>query len=276
MKITLLREPLLHFLVIGAAVFALFAVLDDAPSDTNVDRIEIAASDRDRLIAQFEAVWRRKPTAVEREGLVQDLIREEVLVREALLLGLEDGDSVVRRRLRQKMEFLTAPTPEALEPDEEALLAHLRANEDRFLVPGTVSFSQVFLGEEMSDADRAVLQEELRKGSDPQSLGRRSLLPFDMRSASKAAVDAVFGTGYFAALEDLSPGLWQGPVRSGFGDHLVRIETAHPARLPELSEVYDAVLADWSSSRIEAIREERFQKLLSRYEVIRRDLGDEE
>ena len=128
----ILREPLVHFLALGAAIFALFAVLDDAPPPPDGTRIVVSEEQARRLAASFAATWRRPPSVAELDGLIDNYVREEIYVREALALGLDRDDSVVRQRLRQKMEFWTESGADAVAPTEAELRAHYEANADRF------------------------------------------------------------------------------------------------------------------------------------------------
>ncbi len=259
-----LREPLLHFLLIGVAVFALYRG-EAGPTVAETQRvIEVTPATLDRLAAQFEAVWRRAPTDDELAGLVEDHVREEVYYREALALGLDRDDTVIRRRLRQKMEFLGDVGAGALAPDEAALRAHFEAHPDRFTPDPRITFRQVFLG----DADPAPALAALAAGADPNGLGRPTLLPPALEGATPTAVDGTFGAGFYEAIAGLDANAWTGPVISGFGAHLVEVLGSEPAATPPFEAVRAAVEEDWRRDSADALREAQFRALRDRYQVI--------
>ena len=260
----LLREPLLHFLLIGAAVFGLYRALAPAGPAGAPQVIAVTPAQVERLAGQFEAVWRRPPTEGELAGLVEDFVREEIYYREALTLGLDRDDTVIRRRLRQKMEFLGDAGAGALVPDDAELRAHFTRHLERFTPAARITFRQVFLGE----ADPAAAQAALAEGSDPETLGQRTLLPRIMEAAAPGSVDGTFGDGFFAAISGLEPGEWRGPVESAFGSHLVQLVEMEPAVPPSFEAARRAVEEDWRRETAERLREAQFQALRERYEVL--------
>ena len=135
---SLLREPLLHFLLLGAAIFGLFVLFDDTPPPTAEQSIAVTENDARRLVAEFEATWRREPTVQELDRLIEHLVNEEVYVREAKALGLDQGDTIIRRRLQLKMEFLTETGAQSADPDDATLADHLAAQR-RAVFPRTRS-----------------------------------------------------------------------------------------------------------------------------------------
>ena len=259
-----LREPLLHFLLIGIAVFAFHRIVAP-PEAARAERVvEVTQAQTDSLAAQFEAVWRRPPGAAELASLVDNYVREEIYYREALALGLDRDDTVIRRRLQQKMEFLSDAGAEALTPDEAELKAYLEANIDRYTPPARIDFRQILL----DGADAAAILARLAEGADPLELGRATLLPASMEDAPPATVDGSFGQGFFAALAALKPGAWTGPVNSAFGQHLVQVIAFEPAAPPPLDAVRSVVEEDWRREAAEAQREARYRLLRDSYEVV--------
>ena len=213
----------------------------------------------ERLAGQFEAVWRRPPTAAERAGLVDDYVREEVYYREALALGLDRDDTVIRRRLRQKMEFLgDAGAGGAGAGARRSCRRISRRIRSGSRAPARVTFRQVFLG----DADPG-------GGAGGAGGGRRSrggrarhrCCRRRWRRRCETSVDGTFGDGFFAAVAALPPGAWQGPVASAFGDHLVRLVEAEPAAAPPFEEVRAAVEEDWRREKAAELREAQYQAL---------------
>ena len=156
----MLREPLTHFLVLGAALFLLYSHVGDA-TDEQPDHIMIDATQIQVLADQFQRTWMRPPTRDELQGLTEDFIKEEILYREALALGLDQNDLIIRRRMRQKMEFLTADLVEQQQVTDAELQTYLEANAERFTEPPRVSFQQVFFSTENGGQERisAALQQ---------------------------------------------------------------------------------------------------------------------
>jgi hypothetical protein len=226
---------LLHFLLIGAAVFALHGTMNPATPAPEAGVIEVTPDAVERLESAFAAVWRRPPTAAERAGLIDDYVREEVYYREALALGLDRDDTVIRRRLRQKMEFLGdagAGTPVASEAE---LRAYFAAHPERFVRPARLTFRQVFLG----DADPGPALAALAGGADPAAVvrccRRRCRRPQRARSMGSSA------RVFFAKVAALRAGAWEGPIASGYGSHLIRVEEAKAEARPAFEEVRAAV-----------------------------------
>lgn len=267
----LLRDPLLHFFLIAAGIFGLYAVFDDTPPPAAANRLVIGEDDARRLVAEFEATWRRPPTVDELDHMIGQLVREEVYVREALALGLDGGDTVIRRRLQTKMEFLTETGAEAIAPDDATLQAHLETHPDRFAEPALVAFEQILLADRLGEKEVETLLMRLNDGGDPGDTAEATLLPPAFRLSPMRVVDGTFGTGFFDALTTLPPGLWAGPVESPFGAHLVRVVERREAQVPPLDEIRDRVERDWRADLIDRLREDRFDALLSRYEVVRPD-----
>ena len=225
-----IREPLLHFFLLGAAIFVLFALFDPSPRPRSVNAIVVSDDDARRLIAQFEAVWRRRPSERELDHMISKFVREEVYVREALALGLDKDDAVIRRRLQMKMEFLTESGAEAAKPDDATLQAHLNANSDRFAQPSLVAFDQILLGDNIGDDDAAAIKTKLSGGEPPENYARSSLLPSQFRLSPETTVESTFGAGFFESIFAFPIAEWSGPVRSPFGSG--RPPAASPAPPP--------------------------------------------
>lgn len=259
-------EPLLHFAVIGAVVFLIAGQSGSAGSvvvrpDTVID---VSAEDIARLSAQFAATWNRSPTEQEVAGLVESHIRDEVLYREAIALGLDDGDAVIRQRLRLKMEFIGESVAATLEPDDAELAAWYDAHSDQFRPPARLAFRQVMIGgPEEAEAVLAALSQ----GADPETLGRASLLPATVGEGTQAAIDGAFGPGFFEAVAALPPGTWVGPVESSYGQHVVMMTSIDRLDAPPLADVRDAVVAAWRQAQAETLREAQYLALRARYEI---------
>ncbi len=259
-----LREPLVHFLLAGMAVF-LFSMWRGEPVDPAGRTIELDEAQVGGLAARFEQTWQRAPSPAELDGLIRDHIKEEVYYREALRLGLEADDAIIRRRLRSKMEYLAAAQAENAVADDETLQAWLDRNAARYATGSRYSFDQVYLRDAVrADAVRA----ELGRGSDWREAGDTISLPalIDNRGAEEIARD--FGEGFAASLVQLKVGdSWAGPIASGFGQHLVRLRRVTPGRKPALSEVRQRVENDWRAETAKAREAKAYQALLDGYTI---------
>lgn len=233
----------------------------------------MSAAKIEQMAAVFARTWQRQPTKDELKGLIDDYVAEEVLVREALALGLDQDDPVIRRRLRQKMEFMTDAEVDALTPTDDELRAYLDANATSYEVDPRIGFEQVFLSPDRRGdalkADAAALLARLQSQpeTDTANLGEPTLLPMSEPPTQLTRIGGDFGPDFASALADIPIGVWSGPITSTYGFHLVRVTERLPGRIPSLAEVHDAVLRDWQNA--ERIRRERAQldKLLSRYSV---------
>lgn len=261
----ILREPLFHFFLLGLGIFAIYgSLIPNGQNDGDGTQIVIDTQDVDRLVQQFEATWRRPPTPEELSGLVDAQLREEILVREAIALGLDQGDAIIRNRLAQKMTFLTTSVAQSMLPEDEILIAHMETNRKRFTMPGQLAFDQISLPEG-ADANSALAA--LNAGVDPDEVGNRSLLPLRMPLTSAQAIDATFGRNFYATLIDLPLDAWAGPVQSGYGAHLVRLTARKEPRLPPLESIRDQVLADWRREQTDALTVAQFDAFRDKYEI---------
>jgi hypothetical protein len=267
----ILREPLLHFVVLGAGMFVLFALVG-GPAEEGPKRIAVSTAKVENLAGLFERTWRRPPTPAELDGLIADHVKEEILYREALALGLDADDIVIRRRLRQKMEFIGADVAKLVAPTEAELQAFLAAHADRFREPSRTSFAQVYLspdrrGEAVwGDAERLLVALNTG-GADPAESGDPFLLEQDYRELAAPDVERLFGGAFAAQVAELPVGRWSGPVESGYGLHLVLVRERTPARLPDLAELRDAVANEWRAVRQKEANRALYERLRADYEV---------
>jgi hypothetical protein len=266
------REPLLHFLILGTGLFWLAGVFAD-PAKQRSGRIVLGAGDVAQLVAGFERTWQRPPTEEELAGLIEDRVREEVFYREALALGLDRDDTIVRRRMRQKMEFLSEDLA-AAEPSDAELESWLAGNREEFRQEPRLAFRQIYLsrdrrGDELrADAER--LLAELRAGSanlDPSLLGDPLPLPAESGDLSASEVSRLFGVTFSERLFELAPGRWEGPVESAYGLHIVLVRGRVEGRDPALAEVREMVAREWLADHRRQAREDSYRELRSRYEV---------
>ena len=271
-----LREPLLHFLALGALVFVVAGVRAGAPTgDAEAHRIVVTAGDVQHLADGFARTWQRAPTDAELRGLVDEWVRDEIYTREAMALGLDRGDSVVRRRLRQKMEFVVEDALAAPPPTDTELAAWLDAHPDAFRRDPAISFLQVYLdrdrrGARAADDARALVATLTRSGPDFDfsALGDRLLLPGDFDHVSLGEVAATFGDGFAAAVAALPMSTWSGPIESGYGLHVVFVRNREPGGVPPLAEVRDLVARELGAERRRAMVDAAYAALRSRYTVV--------
>lgn len=260
----LLREPLLHFVVTGAALFALYAWVNPRGS-SDADTIVVSA---DRIVAldqQFQLVWQRPPTRHEREGLVEQYIREEVLYREGLALGLERDDAVVRRRVGQKVVFLVQETPQP--PTESELQAWLDSRAVQYRRPALHTMQQVFVDPSHPGEIAAVGTALATPGADWRRAGDGTMLPSTLDSVTAGDVENVFGPAFAQALGEAKVNVWTGPVRSQYGFHFVRVTTREPGSTPSLVDVRDQVQRDVLASRARKAQDDLYHRLRARYAV---------
>ena len=269
----LLREPLLHFLILGALLFALYGWLNKglgAPDEIVLSRGQLAS-----LQSQFSKVWQREPTAEERKGLIDSWVREEVLYREGQAMGLDRDDPVIRRRVVQKIEFLgEGTTPEV--PSEQALQAWLDAHADDYRLDPRYTLKQVYFDPsrhgERFEADVGSALAVLENGK--PVVGDSTMLPSTLDNVARTDVVRVFGDQFADALADLKEGEWSAPLRSGFGIHLVRIDKRQPGRVARLDEVRQAVERDLLHDRTRKASDAYYQGLLKQYTVRIEDAGE--
>lgn len=271
----ILREPLFQFLVIGAIVFLVYAMVQNRAEVGVAETIVVTPGRVAQLVETFSRTWQRPPTRDELGGLIDAFVKEEIFYREGRKLGLDTDDTVFRRRLQQKMEFLMEPGEAELTPADGELQAYLDAHRDMFRIPEYVAFEQVFFDParhgETVEADALQTLAALRSGEgapDPDSLGDPTLLPATMPLSPIDRVAISFGDEFADALAGAPVGAWTGPVRSTFGLHLVRVDDSRPARDPALAEVADEVGREWETARRAAIMDERYAELRKRYEVV--------
>jgi hypothetical protein len=272
----ILREPLLHFLAAGAALFALHAAFGGGDETSRARPVlRVSESDVAWIIESWSRQRLRPPDEAELRGLVAEFLREEVLAQEARALGLDTNDTVVRRRLAQKMTFLDADAAAAAEPSEAELRADFAREPGSHEEPARFSFSQVFFSTERrgaaaSDAAREALDALTKPGAaaDASSLGDATLLPPECAEEDAAAIAAQFGESFARALAAAPQGAWHGPVQSAYGLHLVRVSARTAGRKRSFEEARPDLVAEWRRVRVDAAREERLSALLRKYEVV--------
>ncbi|MEF9942842.1 MAG: peptidylprolyl isomerase [Burkholderiaceae bacterium] len=269
---SLLKEPLVHFLILGA----LLALIDShlrpnaatPPSEIVVTEAQVRS-----LGQNFQRVWMRPPTPEEIEGLIASHIREEVLVREALALGLDRDDAMIRRRLQQKMEFIAEAAN--IEPSDAELAAYLNQHAADFAVEPRLTLTQIYLDPSRRpasiDAEVGRLLATLntqRGDTEAAAIGDRLLL-LEPRyeGVSKSELERIFGTQFAEQAVEQPLGRWVGPLNSGFGVHLVRLESIEREQRPALEHVRPLVEREWQNRRRQELSQAVFERLQTKYSI---------
>lgn len=270
----LLREPLFHFAILGALLLIVYMVASDAFSSDTSRRIEISEAEIELLAANWERQWRRPPTEQELRALIDARVREEVLYREALAVGLDQNDVIVRRRMVQKMELLTQDLALLADPTDQELRSWFRERTEEYRVPGRVSFSHIYFnldsrGASAEDDARMALA-DLRGRDNPPvrapELGDRFMLQHDYSLLSPQEVGREFGEAFAAALFELEAG-WQGPIASGYGLHLVFVGERIEDRIPDYEEIRERLVMDFNRDRAQRARTALYEGLRTNYDI---------
>jgi len=269
----IIREPLFHFLLLGAAIFAVYGLATRHKTD-KPGEIVVTQGTLENLVTGFTRTWQRPPTEEELQGLLSDYIREEAAYREALALGLDRDDMIVRRRLRQKLEFLSDQLATRTEPGDAELQSFLQAHPELFQSEPLFSIRQIYFNPQLHGGnlhrDLARALEDLeRAGSHANTadLGDPFLLERSFENVSLSDVKKTFGDHFASALAALRLAMWQGPIDSGYGAHLVFVAQRSESRLPALAEVRDQVRREWLDAKRKEATEKFYQAILSRYKV---------
>jgi len=265
-----LREPLLHFLFIGAVLFGI--------SDQS-KRIVFTSADINRLVLLWEKQRQRPPSQAELQGLIEKQIREQVLYREALAMGLDKNDSIVRRRLAQKVEFISSDLAAQIEPSDKDLTDYLASHRDKFEIPGRISFVQIYLSTDKrgagveQDASRLLL--ELKKvGADVDitKFGDSFMFGQVHNQFTEYNVARLFGQVFAEKLLTLPISVWQGPILSSYGLHLLRIDNKIEASQPDLATIRDKVRTEWMNQQRLIVDKAFYKSLRQRYEIVIEDV----
>ncbi|WP_429225726.1 HupE/UreJ family protein [Inquilinus ginsengisoli] len=267
----------MHFLLAGLALFVAYGTLNpesSRPDEPN--RIELTTDDLLQLIIGWSAQMRRPPTPDEMRKLVENTVREEVLYREALALGLDKEDTIVKRRMAQKMGFLADDLTTVRDPTTAELRAWFDANAERFVLPGRVSFRHLYFspdrpGGRARDAAGQIREHLAGQSADSSAavgLADRFMFQDHYGDRTLSQVANTFGTNFTQALFQLQSGTWQGPIESGYGWHLVWMDSLTPDRVPAFEEVEPAVKDAWADEQRAESKRKAFDVMRARYEVV--------
>jgi peptidyl-prolyl cis-trans isomerase C len=261
-----LKDPLVVFLLFGLALFLIQRSLDDGVRSENY-RIEITEGLQNRILDQWQAQMGRAPTPTEARGLLDQWIREEILYREARSLGLDENDTIIRRRLAQKLTFLNEDLANAVEPTAEELERYFDQHAADYRIPERFSFEHRYFSSDRREDARADAGTAMESG---ELTGDPFILQKSYADRSAREIGDLFGAGFAESLAELDtsdPDGWQGPIESAYGWHLVRVIGHAPARDPLMAEVADAVRRDFLQARRRDANETFYRELRSRYDI---------
>jgi hypothetical protein len=271
---SLLREPLIHFVLIGAMLFLLFELLND-PDSQQSSRIVITNGQIEFLKASFSRTRQRSPGKEELKGLIDGYVREEIFYREALALGLDNNDMVIRRRLNQKLELMSDDLAGITVPLDEDLQQFIKTHAERFITEPQITFRHIYLNvyqrgnAVMDEAARllAILSEKANT-SEPDTLGDNLMLPKTFNLSPVSNIAKMFGEPFSLELIKSKPGQWTGPVQSGYGLHLILVTEIIDGRLPSLDEIRETVEWEWSAAHKKELKEKIYNEFREKYTVV--------
>jgi peptidyl-prolyl cis-trans isomerase C len=268
-------EPLVHFLLIGAGIYAVYGAFSAGEADNDERTITVARGEIQALADQWSRSLSRPPTEDELDGIIRNHVRVKILYREALAMGLDNGDVVIERRLAQKVELLAQGLMTPEEPSEEELIAWYAENSDRFKEPDLYTITQVFFDMDkrgattLDDAKAALgkLNALDRLPPDVDDYGDRLMLDAYYANVSKMELGKLFGMAFAEQVVELEHGVWQGPILSGYGAHLVQVSDAVLTPLPAFADVKRRIKDEWMAEEVKELSERFVENLISRYEV---------
>jgi hypothetical protein len=267
-----LGEPLFHFLLLGAAIFAVYGLVS-THSAGKPGEIVITQGKVENLVIGFTRTWQRPPSEEELQGLIRDYVREEAAYREALAMGLDRDDTIIRRRLRQKLEFVNENLAAQAEPTDAALQAFLESHSDTFKTEATLTFRHVYLNPQAHadlQGDTARILAELGQAgeaADLNTIGDPFTLEHEFEKTRLTEIKNIFGEQFVSQLVPMKTGHWQGPVQSGYGSHLVFVSERTEGHLPALAEIRSEVQREWANAKRLESEDRFYQALLQRYTV---------
>ena len=270
---SLMREPLIHFLCIGAALFLLFELFDD-PAGLQSSRVVITNGQIEFLKASYARSRQRPPTEQELQGLIDGYVREEIYYREALALGLDKDDTIIRRRLGQKLDLMSDDIAGITIPSDEQLQEFLETHAERFRTQTRIAFRHVFIdvyqrGKAADDEAARLLELLSDKGSksDPDTLGDSLMLQKTFNLSPVREISRMFGESFSLELINSKLGQWRGPVQSGYGLHLILVTEHVEGKLPPLDEIRETVEWEWSAAHRKELKENIYKEIREKYTI---------
>ena len=273
----LLREPLVHFMFIGAVIYLLYGVFAESLPEADDKTIVVSTGELEWMQTAWQKRWNRPPTASEFDGLIQQYIKETVLYREALTMGLNKHDQVIRRRLAQKLEFLAKDLVALIPPTDEELQTYFDEHQDRYQEPARYTFTQVFIdpdkrGDTTLEDAEAIKATLIAQGDeaieDAGALGDDFMLQNYFPEKDQVEIQKQFGSGFSESLIKLLPGQWRGPILSGYGVHLVYVSNISEPPAPVFAEVRERVVQDWETEKGEELNDNFYANLRDQYTIV--------
>jgi len=272
----LFTEPLIQFLIIGACIYAAYALYGPPQEDFQDTTVHVDSARINAYIAEWENRWNRPPTRAEINGLIQSYIKEEVLYRQAVVMGLNEDDPITRRRMAQKLEFLTSDLATMVQPQAGELEQYFSENSELYRAPDRISFSQVYFDPDardkstLEDAAQALLQLQAAGVPTGESMqvGDASFLQSDFVAATEIDIARQMGSGFAGAVMQLEPGSWYGPVLSGYGVHLVYVFDYQKSPPAVFADVQAAVFENWQMEQRESFNADFLDNLKARYDIV--------
>ena len=272
----LFTEPLVQFLIIGACIYGAYALFGAPEEDFRDTRVHVDSARINGFISEWESRWNRPPTRDEIDGLIQSYIKEDVLYRQAVAMGLNEDDPITRRRMAQKLEFLTSDLAMMVQPAEGELEKYFSENSEAYRAPDRMTFSQVFFDPDsrgnitLEDAEEALVKLQAAGVPSEESIqvGDGFMLQRDFVSVTGMEAARQMGSGFVEAVVQLEPGSWHGPVLSGYGVHLVYLYTYEKSPPPVFEDVQAAVLENWQQEQREKFNADFLENLKTRYEIV--------
>jgi hypothetical protein len=271
-----LREPLVHFIFIGAIIYLLFGVFAEPETEETDKTIVVSTGEIEWMNTAWQKRWSRPPTAEELDGLIQQYIKETVLYREALTMGLNKHDQIIRRRLAQKLEFLARDLVALTPPTEEELRAYFMVHQKYYSESTRYSFTQVYIDPDMrgdatldhAEKIKTALIEKGESIDNAAELGDGFMLQNYYPEKDQAEIQKLFGGDFSESLVELTPGQWHGPVLSGYGVHLVYLHSVIEAKVTDFAEVRDRVTSDWETEKGIELNAQFYDSLKQQYTII--------
>jgi len=276
-KITrLFTEPLIQFLIIGACIYGAYALFGAPEEDFRDTRVHVDSARINGFISEWESRWNRPPTREEIDGLIQSYIKEDVLYRQAVAMGLNEDDPVTRRRMAQKLEFLTSDLAMMVQPAEGELEQYFSDNSEAYRAPDRMTFSQLFFNPDsrgnktLEDAEEMLVRLQAAGVPTEESMqvGDGLMLQRDFVSVTLTEAARQMGSGFAESVAQLEPGSWHGPVLSGYGVHLVYLYSYEKAPPAVFEDVQAAVLENWQQEQREQFNADFLENLKTRYEIV--------
>ena len=272
----LFTEPLVQFLIIGACIYGAYALFGAPEEDFRDTRVYVDSARINGFISEWESRWNRPPTRDEIDGLIQSYIKEDVLYRQAVAMGLNEDDPITRRRMAQKLEFLTSDLAMMVQPAEGELEKYFSGNSEAYRAPDRMTFSQVFFDPDsrgnktLEDAEKALVRLQAAGAPTEESMqvGDGFMLQRDFVSVTGMEAARQMGSGFVEAVVQLEPGAWHGPVLSGYGVHLVYLYSHEKLPPPMFEDVQAAVLENWQREQREKFNADFLENLKTRYEIV--------